>query len=534
MPSPEDHKEPNSPATDAWSRMSRKEKKIFRKRQRRRYKQRTVRALRAQNGQQFTFGVPAKQVFAVAADFEIHPSPAQNGESPGACPPFNPAAEEEVLNTTDEMFEEKKEAPDDDPESDALEHVVKAELVGMAKQLNPELSAEELQERINCENVDDGIHAVLDMLTSLSIVIASGSTQQIESASVPDESAPAIPEAGDVINGSGGVTSFFGQMQNLAENFATQTVSLSRRLSLELHNLTAKDTEGSAPGMEIMKTRRQMMERAVSRIYELFQSDQIESLVNMMDKDARLDASAFCDYNPFQGMYDGRSAIRERFVDYKSAVELTQHRYQISEIDEVRGTVLVHVQAHGKFRSTGNAFAFSGWEMLTLRNGHIWRMKFWGGDREFAHASKTPAAVKAYNMAQCFFNNDMAGMRSLCGNAKMKFHSNGMDPKTGEWTVDQWMKMMQKYDFQYTSRGVLFDSKNHVILEYRCSHWCDNQTGQSLMGHRPELFRFLSHVICDDAGNIRECEMHMSPQPSGFLFAKPHGGASKLGLTQHV
>jgi len=286
--------------------------------------------------------------------------------------------------------------------------------------------------------------------------------------------------------------------------------------------------------MAIMKTHRQMMERTVSTMYELFQTCQIENLVAMMDKEARLDSTAFCDYNPFRGMYRGRSEIRQHFIDYKSAVELSQYRYQISEIDEARGTVLVQVQAHGKFRSTGNGFTFSGWEMLTFRNGHVWRMKFWGDDREFAHASKTPAAVKAYNVAQCFFNKDMAGMKKLCGNAKMKFHSNGMDPKTGEWSVDQWMQMMQKYDFQYTSRRMVFGSKNHVILEYRCSHWCDNQTGQSLMGHRPEFFRFFTHVICDDAGNIREYEMHMSPQPSGFLFAKPHGGASKPGLIQHV
>jgi len=283
-----------------------------------------------------------------------------------------------------------------------------------------------------------------------------------------------------------------------------------------------------------MKTHRQMMERTVSTMYELFQTCQIENLVSMIDKEARFDCTGFCDYNPFRGMFKGRSEIREWLIDHKSAIELKQYRWQISEVDEARGTVLVQLQVQGKVRNTDKPFTFAGFDLITFRNGHVYRMKCWGDDREFAKATKTPATEQAYKIAMAFFQRDMATMKKVCGNAKIKFQSNDQDPKTGVWTLDQWMQLIQKYDWQYTSRRLVFSSKNHVIMEYRCSHFCDQQTGQSLMGHRPEFFRFYSHVVCADNGAVQEMEMHMSPQPSGFLFAKPNGGANKPGLRQHV
>jgi len=290
----------------------------------------------------------------------------------------------------------------------------------------------------------------------------------------------------------------------------------------------------AATGQMMQKCHRQMMERTVQTMYELFQTCQIENMCAMIDQECRLDCTAFCDYNPFRGMYRGRSEIREWLIDHKSAVELKQYRFQVAEIDEARGTVLVQVQTQGKMRSTGKDFSFMGWDLVTFRNGHVYRMKCWGDDREFAKASKTPAIEVACKIAMAFFQHDMATMKKFVGNGKMKFLSNGVDPKTGEWSLDQWMKLMQKYDWQYTQRRMLFGTKNHVIFEYRCSHWCDNETGQSMMGHRPEFFRFYHHVTCDDNGGVREIEMHMSPQPSGMLFAKPHGAASKVGLIQHV
>jgi len=284
----------------------------------------------------------------------------------------------------------------------------------------------------------------------------------------------------------------------------------------------------------IMKTHRQMMERTVSTMYDLFQTCQIETLVSMIDKECRLDCTGFCDYNPFRGMFKGRSEIREWLIDHKSAVEIAQYRWQICEVDEARGTVLVQLQVQGKIRNTGKPFNYNGFDLMTFRNGHIYRMKFWGDDREFAHATKTQATEVAFKIAIAFFQRDMATMKKLVGNAKIKFQSNSVDPKTGVWSMDQWMQLIQKYDWQYTSRRVVFSSKNHVIMEYRASHWRDMETGQSMMGHRPEFFRFYTHLVCADNGAVQEMEMHMSPQPSGMLFAKPNGAASKRHLNQHV
>jgi len=290
----------------------------------------------------------------------------------------------------------------------------------------------------------------------------------------------------------------------------------------------------AASGLAMMNVHREMLKRTICTVYELFQNGQIESLSMMLDKEVRLDCNGLCDYNPMRGMFMGRSAIRQWMCEYRSAVELKAYKWEIAEVDEARGTVLVRVMAEGKFRSTEKPFQYHGWDMMTFKNGHLWRMKFWGDDRQFAKASKTPATETAYKVAMAFFQKDMATLKQVVGAAKMKFHSNGVDPKTGAWTMDQWMELMQRYDFQYTSRRMVHGSKNHVILEYRCSQWSDAETGQSLMGHRPEFFRFYTHVVCDDAGRLKECEMHMTPQPSGFLFAKPNGGASKRGLVQHV
>merc|ERR1719391_1467467 len=275
---------------------------------------------------------------------------------------------------------------------------------------------------------------------------------------------------------------------------------------------------GAAHGMVQMKTHREMMQRIVTNIYELQQGGQVEQLVLHLDKECRLDASGWCDYNPWRGMFKGRQEIREWMVDYRSAVEQKSFKYQIAEIDEARGTVLVQLQIQGKFRSTAKDFNYMGW----------------GDDRELAKAAKTPATETAFKLAMAFFQHDMSTMKKLMGNAKIKFLSNGVDPKTGQWTIDQWMDMMKRYDYQYTARRLVLNGKNHVILEYRASQYCDTETGQSLMGHRPEFFRFYAHTVCDDQGRVREMEMHMDPQPSGFLFAKPNGGASKRGLLQHV
>jgi len=287
-------------------------------------------------------------------------------------------------------------------------------------------------------------------------------------------------------------------------------------------------------GMTMMKTHREMLRRTVTSIYDLFQTGQIENLVSLIDKEARLDCNAWCDYNPFRGMCFGRGEIREWLTDYRSAVEITKMQYQIIEVDEARGTVLTQVVKQGKHRLTNKPFTYTGWDMTTFRNGRVCHMKFWGDDREYAKAAKTPAIETAYKMSMAFFQKDQAAMKQLCGAAKMKFLSNSMDPKAGEWTMDQWMELMKRYDWQYTQRRMIFGSKNHVILEYKCSQWSDMETGQSLMGHRPEFFRFYVHVVCNDAGKVKEGQMHMTPQPSGFLFAKPNGGASKRGLVQHV
>jgi len=287
-------------------------------------------------------------------------------------------------------------------------------------------------------------------------------------------------------------------------------------------------------GLEIRNAHREMLTRTVCTVYELFQSQQIEALTMMLDKEARLDTTGFCDYNPMRGMFHGRPEIREYLIQHKSAVELKAYKWEIKDIDEARGTVLVHVKAEGKFRSTDKPFTYHGHDLLQFRQGHLWRMKFWGNDMEFAKASKTPATEMAYQVAMAFFKKDTATLKKLCGQAQMKFHSNGMDPKTGTWNIDQWMDLMKRYDFQYTERRLIHGGKNHVMLEYRCSQWSDMQTGQSLMGHRPEFFRFYVHMVCEDNGRLEECQMHMTPQPSGFLFAKPNGGASKKGLTQHV
>jgi len=283
-----------------------------------------------------------------------------------------------------------------------------------------------------------------------------------------------------------------------------------------------------------MKCHREMMRRNVDTIYDLFQTGQIENLVMLFDKEARMDCNAWCDYNPMRGMFKGRSEIREWLIDYKSAIEVQKIQHQICDVDEARGTVLCQIMMQGKHRVTDKAFTYQGWDLWQFRRGHVYRMKFWGNDQEFAKASKTPAIECAYKLAMAFFSHDKATMQKLMGQAKVKFMSNSQDPKTGQWTMDQWMDLVKRYDWQYTSRRMIFGSKNHVILEYRCSQWSDCETGQSLMGHRPEFFRFYTHVVCDDRGAVRECEMHMTPQPSGFLFAKPNGGASKRGLIQHV
>jgi len=290
----------------------------------------------------------------------------------------------------------------------------------------------------------------------------------------------------------------------------------------------------AATGMVQMKNHREMMKRTVTNIYELFQSGQLESLAMLLDKECRLDCNALCDYNPLRGMFKGRQEIREWMIDYRSAVELKQFQWQICEVDEARGTVLIRIQNQGKIRNTDKAFNYMGWDMIQFRNGHVYRMKFWGDDREFAKACKTPATEMVFKIAMAFFNKDMGSLKKLVGNAKMKFFSNGVDPRTGQWSIDQWMEMMNRYDYQYTQRRLVFNSKTHVIIEYKGSQFSDCETGQSLMGHRPEFFRFYIHSVCDDNGRLRECEMHMTPQPSGFLFAKPNGGASRRGLVQHV
>jgi len=290
----------------------------------------------------------------------------------------------------------------------------------------------------------------------------------------------------------------------------------------------------AATGMAIMKTHREMMRRTVCSVYELFENGQIENLCQLIDKDARLDCSAFCDYNPMRGMYFGRSDIREWLIERKSAVELKSYKWQICEVDEARGTVLVQLMVQGKFRITEKSFNFNGFDLMHFRNGRIHRMKFWGDDREMAKASKTPATELAFKIAHAFFNQDQATMQKLIGNGKMAFHGANVNPSVGQWTVQQWMEHVKKHEFQYTSRRMVFQSKNHVILEYRASHFRIAETGQSLLGHRPEHFRFYAHLMCDDQMRVREYQMHMSPSPSGFLFAKPLGGANKPGLIQHV
>jgi len=289
-----------------------------------------------------------------------------------------------------------------------------------------------------------------------------------------------------------------------------------------------------AAGMTMMKTHREMLKRKVDNMYDLFRTGQIENMVSLMDKEARLDCNGWCDYNPMRGVFMGRSAIRQWMCEYRSAVEIQKFEHQICEIDEARGTVLTKVTKQGRFRSTGKQFTYTGWDMCVFRNGRMWRMKFWGDDRQFAKASKTPAVETVYKMVMAFFKQDTTALKQLAGHAHIKFHSNGMDPKTGTWTMDQWLELRKRYDWQYTSRRMVFGSRNHVIIEYTCSQWSDAETGQSLMGHRPEFFRFYMHVVCDDAGRVKECEMHMTPQPSGMLFAKPNGSASKRGLIQHV
>jgi len=286
--------------------------------------------------------------------------------------------------------------------------------------------------------------------------------------------------------------------------------------------------------MALMKTHREMMKRTISSMYELFGTGQIESLAQLLDKDARLDCTAYLDYNPGRGMFFGRSEIREWFSERRAAVEFSSFKWQISEVDEARGTVLVQKTIQGKYRSTGKSFTFPGFDMMSFRNGQIYRMKFWGDDREMAHASKTPACEAAFKLTRAFFEKDMATMQKLMGNAKMTFHGASIDPKVGNWSLAQWMEAMKKYEYQYTARKVIFQSKNHVIIEERCSHWADAETGQSLMGHRPEEFRMYHHLLTDDQGKPRELQMHMSPTPSGFLHCKPNGGANKRGLVQHV
>merc|ERR1711915_654739 len=104
---------------------------------------------------------------------------------------------------------------------------------------------------------------------------------------------------------------------------------------------------------------------------------------------------------------------------------------------------------------------------------------------------------------------------------------NAVDPSVGVWTTDQWLELARMFYFEYTSSRMIHCTRNRAIVEYTASNWGIVETGQSLMGSTPKEFRFFVHVTTDDQGKLVESEMHMTPQPSGFLFTLPSGARQR-------
>jgi len=271
------------------------------------------------------------------------------------------------------------------------------------------------------------------------------------------------------------------------------------------------------------RTSADMMKQTTRTVYEMYKNGQMEDVVMMMDKDITWDFSAS---RVPGGVYRGRDQIRQSYMNHMADLEMTSYTYDILEADEGRGTVLVHVEMKGKMRKTGKSFHFQGYNLLRFENGIIKYMKCWGNERDMVKASMTPAMETFEKIEKAFFSGDMDTLRTVTGKAKITALGNTVDPAVGVWTHEQWMEKVQMFYWEYTSMEVIHATKNRVMVAYTANHWGIKETGQSLMGHKPEDFRFYVHMETDDSGTLKAMELHMTPQPSEFLFARPSGGAS--------
>merc|ERR1712083_561815 len=174
---------------------------------------------------------------------------------------------------------------------------------------------------------------------------------------------------------------------------------------------------------------------------------------------------------------------------------------------------------------TGKAFKYAGHDLIRFENGHPVSMKMWGDDREAVKAGATLAKEMFHKLEMAYFTRDIKTFRSLMGNGKISVLGGQSNPAVGVWNTDKFVEVFGMFNWRHSGSRVLHSSKNRVIVEYTDTNWEIAETGQTLMGPKPEDFRFYCELIVNDQGKVVLLETHMTPQPSPFLFTRPGGGS---------
>lgn len=255
----------------------------------------------------------------------------------------------------------------------------------------------------------------------------------------------------------------------------------------------------------------------------MFEENRIADVVDTWAEDGVLDQRGLP--GPLSKEFIGRRAQKTFFSRLASSIEWTKFEWKVLNVDEGRGTSLVHVTMSGKIIPTQRSFSVHDhlisfeWE-----DHHVVRSMGWIEDQagylSMSAAYKTQAQETVELLFQNYFTGKMADAKKLFG-SQIGYVGAPYNPFVGEFTFEEFLTtMMPRIDAEFSEIKFVHVSQNDVIVQLRYSKLVYVNSGQSLALPADEYLEQAS-ITVSNAGQITKYSVTSFPQPGIHAFFSP-------------